>query len=1402
MKTLSNLKIGISGIVSCVSMLMLLTVFAVSAYAVPAYPYPLPVKQPDGTDLTIRIHGNRSFHYTTTEDGYVIFKNENDYFVYAERDNDGELVPGTVIARNAEQRTSKDKKFLKAYKPYEAFSEKTMSKVPKHHGCDLAEDLEDQGAHKVYPSNGSPRSLVILVNYQDVKFVVPEPQKAFTRLLNEPGYTGDHTLGTDGYIGSARDYFIESSNGKFSPVFDVFGPYLLPREQAYYGNNPREMIKDACNAAYGEGVNFANYDFDDDGIVDNVFVYYAGNNSAESPVQTAVWPQRWNLGNYKTNYNGKSVFDFACTSEMRFNYKTPDGMCGIGAFCHEFSHVIGLTDLYNTQASSEDVLTPAAGMNDIMARGNYAKTGDGKIPPSYSAWHRFFVGWGTPKQLNMPTTDLRFGPLNADGDFYFITNGDFNMSNRTPDPSRIFILENRQPIGFDQGLFGHGMLLWEINYKQSHWFANAVNTQANGENIKLILADGKKQEDLDSLGYAGDFFPGATNKTSYTMADKYGELTSIREDGRDLVLDFNKNKQYLNISKMSMELDIKKNSTDSFFIESDTAWYISQNAAGKKMFTVSPTTGSGNAIIRVTALDSGTLIPLRVDTLTIMGDKGAKNLVQEKKFAIKQSPTPLVRSGWVSNIDTAQDTAFHKRIIGTGEWGFIAGHNSYLILEMAERFTNTGEYILDSIRFWPYRMDASDSTSKIVFRVYAEESGVPGRVLGEQSILMKDYPLITDTTLPDRYHRIAFKNSVVVDGNFYVGALIDYDKNPMDTFAFVFADNAKRTPGNTTAFLRYRFYWTKNNDFYSIGNIGYALEAHINPVGSGFLPTVILADPTHVTDSTIILNADLTRIGSDLLVEKGFEVSASSDFSSAVAYPVSGLTTGAYEYELKGLTAGDMLYYRAYVKTTAATTMSQDVRSFVVGIVPDYLTLTPSTVHLSSKTGSYAQVDVLTNLPWTSSYNENSFYSIDTTNGDVSLPLIVTAISDNTSATDSRVDTVTFTAGGLASKLVVVQDPKPIVVLPTVSATSYKRPVGRNCAVVTVNVSDQGKGTVLERGIYWTTSSKWDGTSTKVKATTNGIGACDVEVDSLPVNTYIYTKGYAVNEAGEALDYGNGQSFSTSNEPLYLDVKRALVVVPDTSAGVAVIKVSSSVLWHISVDSMQPWFSIDKLEKNISGRPTEDSLKIHILSANTSTEPRHAEITLSGSGLTRIINLYQNGTVPSTDFEVEPKSIYFASLRDSVASINVMTESAWTLTCDAEWLKFNKTSGTGMTEVRVSAREANPTAPRTAVVHVTSGDVTKDVTVTQDIAVGIKPVVDQTVALKVVPNPVEDHFTVSTSATIKEVKMLNNMGQELDVRSTIKGTSVEVDASQLPTGAYLIHVKTNKGVGTEKVIKQ
>jgi M6 family metalloprotease-like protein len=264
----------------------------------------------------------------------------------------------------------------------------------------------------------------------------------------------------------------------------VVGPYTLPNTLDYYGENdaskndknPQQMIIDACTQANANGVDFTQYDTDNDGMVDNIFVYYAGYNEAEGGPANTVWPHRWSLADYTTKFDGKTVYDYACTSEL--NSSSGANMCGIGTFSHEFGHVLGLPDYYHT--------TDATGSKStldywhIMDAGAY--NNGGRTPPTYTAFDRFYLGWFTPEQVST-ASDLTLLPLyqgitlptSTTQQAYLLSATTHNMNGTNPSPKEFFMVEYRKKTGWDAYLPGEGMLIWHVDYDATAWSDNSPN---------------------------------------------------------------------------------------------------------------------------------------------------------------------------------------------------------------------------------------------------------------------------------------------------------------------------------------------------------------------------------------------------------------------------------------------------------------------------------------------------------------------------------------------------------------------------------------------------------------------------------------------------------------------------------------------------------------------------------------------------------------------------------------------------------------------------------------------------------------------------------------------------------------------------------------------------------------
>lgn len=489
----------------------------VAAYAVPAYPGLVTKTQPDGTEISYYLRGDEYFSYSESEDGYLIKKNADNVFEYARLTSKGIETTGIKVnALNA--RTRNENIYLSGAQKVSEI-ETTLNNINTEKRQQAAQ--RKGGQQRAYPLKGSPKSLVILVSYSDVEF--KSDPKDYTRLLNEEGYSDN------GGTGSAVDYFKGCSNGVFGPEFVVVGPYTLPQTQKFYGEqvgdrhdkNAQQMIIDACYAADAD-VDFKEFDTDNDGRLDNVFVYYAGHNQAEHGGDDTVWPHRSYIAT-QVKVDDVYVGDYACTSE--FSGSEGRTRCGIGTFCHEFGHVLGLPDWYATNYAGHKTL----GSWDIMDSGSY--NNNGRTPPTYSSYERFFLGWLTPEIIEEGKA-YTAEPLITSNRAYIISKNTHNLVGSSPNPNEFFMVENRKAVGQDAGVPAEGLLVSHIIYNAATWSNNNPNNDPQNMGNSIVCAFG------DTSTPRSNVFPGSTDKTICELILKNGEklpdLTNIKEEGENI----------------------------------------------------------------------------------------------------------------------------------------------------------------------------------------------------------------------------------------------------------------------------------------------------------------------------------------------------------------------------------------------------------------------------------------------------------------------------------------------------------------------------------------------------------------------------------------------------------------------------------------------------------------------------------------------------------------------------------------------------------------------------------------------------------------------------------------------------------------------------------------------------
>lgn len=480
----------------------MLLLAGITASAVKMKPGLTTVTQSDGTTLLVQAFGDEDFSYFVSEDGVLLCQEGTDFFV-AETTADGTLKPTTLLAHSSAKRTAEEIAAIKRQDKAAFFKTIAVSATANK---TLREPLSYDAT--LLPHVGSPSVPVVLVEFSDTVFKVDNPAETFNKYLNaENLFDRNADPSTGRNYGSVGRYFKDMSGGMFTPKFDVYGPVKLSHPLKYYGAGASSQEKmdllftDACTALACDSI-FAKYDSNNDGLVDLIYIIYAGYSQSITGNSTdCIHPKSGTLGS-NPSFGGKKLCRYGVNNELNgtpSDQKNGLLINGIGLFCHEFSHCLGLPDMYPSAGSvAERCVNQNMDYWDLMDAGEY--TYNGYRPTEYTAWERERLGWITIDTLDTPT-DVTLAPLSAGGKAYRILN-DKDVTGH-----EYYIVENVQQTGWNNKLYGHGMLVSHVDYSDAMFTLGGckVNSTAGHPRMTLIAADGL---------FVPEYFRGMTIKES------------------------------------------------------------------------------------------------------------------------------------------------------------------------------------------------------------------------------------------------------------------------------------------------------------------------------------------------------------------------------------------------------------------------------------------------------------------------------------------------------------------------------------------------------------------------------------------------------------------------------------------------------------------------------------------------------------------------------------------------------------------------------------------------------------------------------------------------------------------------------------------------------------------------
>ena len=435
------------------------------------------VSQSDGTTIRVSQAGDEHLHYYITEDNVPLYKAADNRYCYLTIEN-GKLHNSGVLAHESAARSAKELQVMNTIHDLAPIARQMAAKKRSAtKRCGRPDRLPSKDDISVF--KGSKKALVILAAFSDKSFSKGDDAivKFYGEVLNQEGYS------QNGAAGSVHDYFKDMSRGEFDLTFDIVGPVKVSKSATYYGgpspimggaDHIGEFITEAIKKADEKcDIDWKKYDWDDDGEVEQVFVLYAGYGQATGGPTGTIWPNAWTLDEALQNNDGNGGFSidgvfinqYACSNELYLDSGTVP--MGLGVFCHEFSHCMGLPDMYDTNYGS----TPTMGDWDLLAGGSYnGPQGIGWCPAGWTSYERAYAGW-------LELTELKAGDIikgmtsleEADGKAYVIYNDNHK--------DEYYLLENHKGMGWDKYTPENGLLIIHVDYDKDLFDNNIVNSK-------------------------------------------------------------------------------------------------------------------------------------------------------------------------------------------------------------------------------------------------------------------------------------------------------------------------------------------------------------------------------------------------------------------------------------------------------------------------------------------------------------------------------------------------------------------------------------------------------------------------------------------------------------------------------------------------------------------------------------------------------------------------------------------------------------------------------------------------------------------------------------------------------------------------------------------------------------
>jgi len=429
------------------------------------------LEQPDGTEVEVRIWGDEFYRVVESADGYTLVRDpETGVICYAEVSADGWELESTGVRFDTTAATGLSLDKHLRIDPEAARAEVARVKA-QHDDQELAvtQALAQRGVRTEPNTIGEVVGITLIIDFDDEVGTIPP--------ANVDDYCNQIGYGGYGNAGSVRDYFSDVSDGLLDYTNFVPAAYYRANlDKSYYddcdaqyGTRARQLILEALNDLDDQGFDFSLYDSNEDGIIDALNCFYAGN--TQCGWAQGLWPHASSIS-----------FSADGVNTSRYQITGMGSSLTLSTFCHENGHMLcWWPDLYDYDGDSRGVGRFCIMCNSVSSIS----------PQEPCAPLKHYANWGTVIDLDAYQTGLEV--LSYENTYYKYTHPTHDYE--------YYMIENRQQAGRDAGIPDHGIAIWHVDelYGSNN---NQQQTPSLHYEVTLVQADG--DWDMENNFNSGD----------------------------------------------------------------------------------------------------------------------------------------------------------------------------------------------------------------------------------------------------------------------------------------------------------------------------------------------------------------------------------------------------------------------------------------------------------------------------------------------------------------------------------------------------------------------------------------------------------------------------------------------------------------------------------------------------------------------------------------------------------------------------------------------------------------------------------------------------------------------------------------------------------------------------------